>query len=154
MKLKEERVALEVQVAKLFYTPFLIASVLFFSFFVFGKKNKVPLIQRGIVSQPVAIVYKKPDFDAPKIHSVTKNRIVVMSTKIYRPSHLFGSFYRVFINRPRKIRGYISEVDMIPEFKKKGSGYVMNYQYVKKEKSLKEIKNATGIFYKKKRSEK
>lgn len=122
-----------------------LSRILFFVFFslgFFGKKETldVPRIQRAVVTEHQAIVYKQPDFDAEQIMRLPHNRIVAVSTKIYRPKNLFGSFYRIFINKPRKIRGYVSEIDVLPQYKKSKEGYFLNKEYQKKEKALKQVK--------------
>jgi len=115
---------------------------LLFSLGFFGKKEKlvVPRIQRAVVVENQAIIYTQPDFDAEQIMRLPNNRIIAISTKIYRPKNLFGSFYRIFINKPRKIRGYISEIDVLPQYKKTEKGYVLNEEYKKKEQVLKKVK--------------
>lgn len=116
--------------------------LIFFLLGFFGKKEKqdVPRIQRAIVTENQAIIYKKPDFDAEQIMKLPGNKIVAISTKIYRPKNLFGSFYRIFINKPRKIRGYISEIDVLAQYKKSEDGYALNPNYQKKEKALRQVK--------------
>ncbi len=119
--------------------------LILFSFGFFGKKKQepAPRIQRAVVTENQAIIYTQPDFDAKQIMKLPNNRIIAISTKIYRPKNLFGSFYRIFINKPRKVRGYISEIDVLPQYKKSKKGYVLNQAYRKKEEALKEVK--TGL---------
>ncbi|MDE0152197.1 MAG: hypothetical protein OXK80_06890 [Bdellovibrionales bacterium] len=116
--------------------------LIFLSLGFFGKKEKVdvPRIQRAVVTENQAIIYAQPDFDAEQVMRLPNNKIIAISTKIYRPKNLFGSFYRIFINKPRKIRGYISEIDVLPQYKKTKEGYVLNREYQKKEKALKQVK--------------
>ena len=121
--------------------------LIFFSLGFFGQEEKidVPRIQRAIVKENQAIVYTQPDFDAKQMMELPSNKIIAISTKIYRPKNLFGSFYRIFINKPRKIRGYISEIDVLPQYKKSKKGYVLNKVYQEKEKALRHLK--TQLIY-------
>ena len=109
----------------------------------FGKKEKVvvPRIQRAVVIENQAIIYTQPDFDSEQMMKLPNNKIIAISTKIYRPKNLFGSFHRIFINKPRKIRGYISEIDVLPQYKKAKDGYVLNKKYQKKEQALRQVKS-------------
>lgn len=117
--------------------------LILFSLGFFGKRENVeaPRIQRAVVIENQAVIYAQPDFDAKQIMKLPQNKIIAISTQIYRPKNLFGSFYRIFINKPRKIRGYISEIDVLPQYKKSERGYVLNKEYQKKEKALKQIQS-------------
>jgi len=114
--------------------------LILFSLGFFGKKENVPHIQRAVVTEHQAIIYTHPDFDSEQMMRLSNNKIIAISTKIYRPKNLFGSFYRIFINKPRKVRGYISEIDVLPQYKKTRDGYVLNKKYAKKEQALKQMK--------------
>ena len=81
----------------------------------------------------------QPDFDAKQIMKLPNNKIIAVSTQVYRPKNLFGSFYRIFINKPQKIRGYVSEIDVLTQYKKSKNGYVLSKEYQKKEKALKQV---------------
>ena len=118
----------------------LILILLSFGFFSKKEKVAVPRIQRAVVVENQAIIYTQPDFDAEQIMKLPNNKIIAISTKIYRPKNLFGSFYRIFINKPRKIRGYISEIDVLPQYKRAKDGYVLNKEYQQKEQVLKQVK--------------
>ena len=112
------------------------------SFFLFGFQKKSQ-VQRGIVTENQSIIYEEPHFDAKQITRLPRNQVIVISKTIYRPKNLFGSFYRIYINKPRKIRGYISEVDVIPQFQKKSSK--INPAYTQKEELLKTVKEQSVI---------
>ncbi len=116
--------------------------LILFSLGFFGKKEKVdvPRIQRAVVIENQAIVYAQPNFDAKQIMQLSNNKIIAISTQVYRPKNLFGSFYRIFINKPHKVRGYISEIDVLPQYKKTKEGYVLNEKYQNKEQALKQVK--------------
>ena len=112
------------------------------------KLNQKPLIpkkyqdnlQRAYVIASYSIVYKQANFDSDKIHSLHKGSKVIISKKIFRPAHNFGSFYKVFLSRPKKIVGYVSEVDLAPEFIKKEDEETPNPSYLLARKQLKEGK--------------
>ena len=109
------------------------------------EQKPLPLIQRGIISESQAIVYQYPDFDAPQITIISKNKIIVMSTEIYRPKNLFGSFYKIFINKPKKMKGYISEVDVIPQYRKDKKRWSLNSVYKEKESNLRQVQKRSAI---------
>ena len=113
-------------------------------FFFKKKQEPIPLVQRGIINQAQAIIYEHPDFDSKQMMTIPKNKVVAISTEIYRPKNLFGSFYRVFITK--KNRGYISEVDIIPQYKKHKKGWSLNFEYQKKEVHLKKVQSKSNIF--------
>ena len=123
---------------------FLLVVLLFSTSFSWAKSFK-SLIQRAYVTQSQAIVYKAPDFDSEQAAALPRDRVIAISTKIYRPKNLFGSFYRVFVNKPYRIRGYISEVDVIPQFKKTKKGLKKNPKYAAKEKALRLVKDRSII---------
>ncbi len=123
----------------------LLSTVLFLGFFFEKKQKPLPLIQRGIVNEVNAIVYIHPDFDANQIATIPRNKIVAISTEIYRPKNLFGSFYRIFLNKPKKIKGYISEVDVVPQYTKNKKGWAFNSFYKEKETNLKQVQKKSSI---------
>lgn len=91
-------------------------------------------LQSAYTLQVEAFIYDHPDFDAKKIHSLRPGYKIIISKKIYYPVTRFGSFYKVYIKKPRKIVGYISEIDVIPEFKKTKGEYVANPRFAMAEK--------------------
>ena len=93
------------------------------------KKKRKRLLQNGYVIALKTLVYDKPDFDAKQIHALPSGTKTLMSKKIVRPKHRFGSFYKIFITEPKKIVGYISEVEVIPQFVKYGKRYFPNPRY-------------------------
>ena len=110
------------------------------------------MIQRAIVVEHNAIIYQEADFDADQIAFLSRNKIIAVSTKIYRPKNLFGSFYKIYINKPKKIRGYISEIDVVPQYKQTQDGLVLNSIYKDKEVVLKQVQKRSRIQkYKKRR---
>ena len=117
----------------------------FFIIFSIGAQKK-PLVQRGIVNEHRAIVYESQDFDSKQVIRLPRNKIIVLSTKIYRPQNLFGSFYKVYLNKPQKIRGYISEIDVIPQYKRTPDGVSVNEAYKERESILKQVKKETQSF--------
>ncbi len=102
------------------------------------KKYKSHL-QNGYVIVPEGLIYKQPDFDAEQIFYFKLGTKVLMSKKIFSPPHRFGTFYKVFMKKPKKIVGYISEVDVIPEYNRKVKNQ-LNLKYKLLEKQL----NKTG----------
>ena len=65
---------------------------------------------------------------------------ILISKKIFRPPHNFGSFYKIFLFRPKKIVGYISEAEIAPEFVKQADEYKVNPIYKLAQKQMKEDK--------------
>ena len=105
-----------------------------------GKKQLVPKkykthLQKAYVISSNSFVYKKPDFDTPKLYPLTIGKKILISKKIFRPLHNFGSFYKVFLFREKKIVGYISEAEVAPEFLNQKGKYKSNpaYQLAKKQ---------------------
>ena len=122
-----------------------------FVFCLLGAGRKI-LIQRAIVTEHNAIVYQQADFDAEQIAFLPRNKIIAVSTKIYRPKNLFGSFYKIYVNKPKKIRGYISEIDVVSQYKQVKEGLVLNSAYKDKEAVLKQVQERSKIQrYKKRR---
>ena len=98
------------------------------------RKSLVPeklrdQVQRAYVNRSNSFVYSEPNFDAPKLQSLSIGKHILISRKVYLPSHGFGSFYRVFLFREKKIIGYVSEAEVISEFTKKDGGYNSNSDY-------------------------
>ena len=80
------------------------------------KKTKIKslpsYLQKGYVIQKDAIVYTRPDFDSLQIIRIPAGTVVTISKKIYRPKSHFGTFYRIYLKKPKKLKAYISEVDI------------------------------------------
>ena len=95
-----------------------------------AKKHR-RILQNGLVTAPRALIYEKPSFDSKQIYALPAGEPVIMSKKIVRPPHRFGSFYKVFITEPRKVVGYISEIEAEAEFVKRGGKYLPNPRYKK-----------------------
>lgn len=79
------------------------------------KKYK-PHLQLAYVASLNSFVYDRPNFDAQKLYSLSSGQKVLISKKIFRPPHKFGSFYKIFLFREKKLVGYVSEAEVIPEF--------------------------------------
>ena len=107
------------------------------------KKSKVlpTYLQKAYVIQKNAIVYTRPNFDSIQITNIPAGTIVTISKKIYRPKTQFGSFYRIYINKPKKIRAYISEIDVVPRYIKSGSKFKINSGFDQVKKKLKYVKD-------------
>ncbi len=120
---------------------------LFFSFgvpfFVFAKTAKVlpSYLQKAYVIQKSAIVYTRPNFDSIQINNIPAGSMVTISRKIYRPKNRFGTFYRIYVNKPKKLRAYISEIDVVPRYMKSGSKFKTNPEFSQVKKKLKYIKD-------------
>ena len=119
--------------------------IFFIVFSLLGSKPSPPLVQRAYVTENRAIIYSEPDFDSEQLAWLPQNRVIAVSTRIYRPKNLFGSFYRVFVNKPKKIRGYISEIDIVTQFKKNNEKMELNPVYQEKENILRQVKNQSQI---------
>ena len=113
-----------------------------------------PYMQRAFVSSLNSFIYKKPDFDSGQLYSLPIGKKILISRKIFRPDHNFGSFYKIFLFGDQKIVGYISEAEVIPEFlKASDQNYQLNPRYKKakvyKDKNkvlnLEEIENITKV---------
>ena len=88
-----------------------------------------PYMQRAYVSSLNSFVYKKPDFDSIKLYPLSIGKKILISKKIFRPPHNFGTFYKVFLFKEKKVVGYISEAEVISEFKRKKGVFVSNPSY-------------------------
>ena len=123
-----------------------------------GKKNLVPdkykpYMQRAFISSLNSFIYKEDDFDSKKLYSLPVGKKILISRKIFRPHHNFGSFYKIFLFGNQKIIGYISEAEVIPEYvRSNNKTYQLNPLYKKakiyKDKNkvlnLEEIENITN----------
>ena len=92
-------------------------------------------LQHGYIIAAEGLIYKKPNFDSEQIFYLTSGTKALLSKKIFTPSHRFGTFYKIFIKKPKKIVGYISEVDVIPEYESKSKNK-SNPKYKLVEKQL------------------
>ena len=93
------------------------------------KKHK-RLLQKGYVLHPGGgIIYDKPSFDSQQMFVVPFGKEAVISKKILRPEQEIGSFYKIFIQEPKKTAGYISEIDILPQYIKKQGAFVLNPEY-------------------------
>ena len=103
-----------------------------------------PYMQRAYISRSNSFVYSEPNFDAPKLQTLPIGKLVLISRKVFLPPHSFGSFYRIFLFREKKVIGYVSEAEVIPEFVKKNDSYSPNPNY-KKAKNYKAKKQILKI---------
>ncbi len=108
----------------------------------FRKRKVLPhYLQKAYVLQKDAIVYARPDFDSTQITSIPAGTRITVSKKIHRPNHRFGTFYRIYINKPKKLRAYISEIDVVPRYIKSGSHFKLNPEFKQVKKKLKYVKD-------------
>ena len=99
-------------------------------------------LQNAYVVSPVSFVYKDPDFDSEQLHHLKAGENIIVSKKVFTPSHRFGTFYKVFIKKPKKVVGYVSEIETVPEFVIYNNKPVKNVCYTKVKKQIKK----TGSF--------
>ncbi len=125
-------------------------STVFFVFFIFSfsgsakeKKSKVlpSYLQKAYVIQKNAFVYTRPNFDSIQITSIPAGTMVTISKKIYRPETRFGTFYRIYISKPKKIKAYISEIDVVPRYVRSGAQFKINPSFDQVKKKLKYVKD-------------
>ena len=107
------------------------------------KKTIVPEkyrthLQSAYVVAMNSFIYEKPDFDSPQLYPLSIGEKILISKKIFRPSHNFGSFYKILLIRPKKVVGYISEAEVVPEFIKQNNKYEANTIYKIAKKQMKE----------------
>ena len=86
-------------------------------------------LQKAYTLQVDSFIYTRPHFDAERTYSLPPGQIVTISKKIYYPANRFGSFYKIYVKKPKKIVGYISEVDVVPQFIKQKGEYVSNPRF-------------------------
>ena len=79
-------------------------------------------LQLAFISSLNSFVYEEPNFDSQQLFPLETGKKVLISKKIFRPAHKFGSFYKLFLVKPKKIVGYVSEAELIPEFLKSEKG--------------------------------
>ena len=89
------------------------------------------LLQKAFIIQAEgSLVYDRPSFDGKQVHWIPFGEKAVVSKKILKPEREMGTFYKVFLKKPKKIVGYISEVEVVPELIKRKSGrYITNPEY-------------------------
>ena len=80
------------------------------------KKRKRRASQTAIVRNSGAAVYKKRSFDADPVTYLDAGQKVRISRKKYPGSDGFGLFYKVVVSKG--LKGYISDVDVVPQFTK------------------------------------
>ena len=97
-------------------------------------------LQKGYVVQKNAFVYTRPDFDAVRITGIPAGMKVTISKKVYRSKTGFGSFYRIYISTPRKMRAYISEIDVVSRYIRSKSGWKVNPEFALVKKKLNRVK--------------
>ena len=107
------------------------------------KKSKVlpSYLQKAYVIQKNAIVYTRASFDSIQITNVPAGTLVTISKKIYRPETRFGTFHRIYINKPKKIKAYISEIDVVPRYIRSGSKFKNNPSFAQVKKKLRYVKD-------------
>ena len=117
--------------------------LLYLMAFVSHAKTKVlpSHLQKAYVIQKNSIVYARPDFDSLQVSYIPAGTKVTISKKIYRPPNRFGTFYRIYVNKPKKMKAYISEIDVTPRYLKSESGYKINPAFKQVKKKLKYIKD-------------
>lgn len=102
-----------------------------------AKKKILPKhLQKAYVIQKDAIVYTRPDFDAAQVLRIPSGSMVTISKKIYRPKTSFGTFYHIYLNKPKKIKAYISEIDVVPRYIRSGSTHKINPSFNEVKKNL------------------
>ena len=96
-------------------------------------------LQLAFISSLNSFVYERPDFDSQQLLSLQPGQRVLVSKKIFRPEHKFGSFHKIFLAQPQKIVGYVSEAEVIAEFlkNKKGKGQSPNPIFKKARRQIK-----------------
>lgn len=114
------------------------------------KKYK-PYLQNAYIVKPNSFIYKKPDFDSPQLLSVEVGKKVLISKKVFKPKHSFGSFYKVVIEKPKRLVGYISQIEALPEFLKIDKSYKKNTCFSQIENQLKKTGQADLSFISRKR---
>ncbi|MDE0119084.1 MAG: hypothetical protein OXM55_03650 [Bdellovibrionales bacterium] len=124
---------------------YFLLAICFFGIYSFANEEKKKVLpsylQKAYVIQKNAIVYTRPDFDAVQINNIPAGALVTISKKIYRPKNRFGTFYRIYISKPKKLRAYISEIDVVPRYIKSGFQFKMNPEFNQVKKKLKYVKD-------------
>ncbi len=117
----------------------LVAGLFLFCTGKVDSKTLPSYLQKAYVIQKAAFVYSRPDFDSLRITQIPAGQIITISKKVYKPKNLFGTFYRVYLKKPKKIKAYISEIDVTPRFIKSGAGYIKNPAFGQAKKKLSHI---------------
>ena len=106
------------------------------------------LFQKAYVQQAGgSLVYEKPSFDSKQIYMIPFGEQIIISKKILKPEKEIGTFYKIFIKKPQKIAGYISQVEVLPQTVKKGNRYIPNPKYALWKKKVKSSPlDEEGIF--------
>ena len=113
-----------------------------YSFANDGKKKILPTyLQKAYIIQKNAIIYTRPNFDSIQISNVPAGTLVTVSKKVYRPENRFGTFYRIYVSKPKKLRAYISEINVVPRYVKSGSKFKINPEFSQVKKKLKYVKD-------------
>ena len=86
--------------------------------------GKSKYLQKGYVLQMNSKIYREPNFDAPHIYTVPAGGKILISRKIFTPPSQFGTFYKIFIHKNKKVVGYISEIDVTPRFERSGKNKI------------------------------
>ena len=76
-----------------------------------------------------SLIYTWPSFDAGQIQMIPYGEKITISRKVLKPEREIGSFYKVFIKEPKKVAGYISEAEVLPELVRKDKKYISNPKY-------------------------
>ena len=82
--------------------------------------GKSKYLQKAYVLQMNSKIYQEPNFDAFPIYTVPAGGKVLISRKIFSPPSKFGTFYKIFIHKNKKVVGYISEIDVAARFERSG----------------------------------
>lgn len=107
-----------------------------------GSMKALPsYLQKAYVIQKKAFVYARADFDSLKITQIPAGTLITISKKVYKPKTLFGTFYRVYLAKPKKIRAYISEIDVEPRLVRQGGRYRKNPAFGQAKKRLSRIRD-------------
>ena len=106
---------------------------------VVPKKYK-PHLQVAYVLAVNSFVYQKPDFDSLQVSSLASGKQILISKKVFRPQHNFGSFYKVFLFKGKKVVGYISEAEVVPEFIDQDGQTIVNPAYKLAKKQMEKDK--------------
>ena len=116
--------------------------LLFSCFPALAKKKILPKsLQKAYILQKDAIVYTRPDFDATQVIRIPSGSLVTISKKIYRPKTTFGTFYGIYINKPKKMKAYISEIDVVPRYIRSGSKHKINPSFNEVKKNLSRLED-------------
>lgn len=73
-------------------------------------------LQEAYIISPMSFIYKTPHFDSKQLFHLREGDQIIVSKKVFTPAHRFGTFYKAFIKSPKKVVGYVSEIEVIPEF--------------------------------------